>query len=282
MSPLTVDYSGPEKEKYRQQVWDDFFDVLQCTYSSERSAIAPSINERGPVISSISSAQALILSTTDGLEIEHALNRGIRQENLHVVNLSPAVVATLKKRYPKINTYGVDLGKVLLEKRITPGTLHLANVDLCGILSWKWCATVYLVANSLVHGGALAATFQNGRDTPNLDGLRWVKSNKETPVSDVREAIALSTMGMCKELTSSNTYVSNTVPMRWYSGCTVFPNPDPGVHRYKDQFKTVATELALGFTNGWKNIHPKVIDKFVDNPFSMKWDYLKKTFGTAK
>jgi len=119
--------------------------------------------------------------------------------------------------------------------------------------------------------------------------------NDPHPVLDARESTALSAMGMTKELITSNTYVSNSVPMRWYSGSSIFSQTgraistdkskeqfyQNGVARHKNIFRLIATELSLGFSNGWKNTHPKIIEQFIEDPFLLRWDYLKKTFGAA-
>lgn len=76
--------------------------------------------------------EALLLPSIEGDEIEVALNAGFKQSELHVVDRNPAIVATLKRRFPYINTYGVSVQKI--HDRLGH-RLRFANLDLCGCIS---------------------------------------------------------------------------------------------------------------------------------------------------
>jgi len=77
------------------------------------------------------SVHVLLMPSLEGDEIDVALSKGFCQQNMHVVDGNPAIVATLKRRYPYIQTYGVDIVRAC--KRIADkGTkLSFANFDFC-------------------------------------------------------------------------------------------------------------------------------------------------------
>lgn len=78
-----------------------------------------------------SKAQALLMPSAEGDEIDVALANGFREENLHCVDRNAAIVAHLKRRYPKIHTYGVEL-EAACERMGQAGVLiRVANFDLC-------------------------------------------------------------------------------------------------------------------------------------------------------
>ena len=104
-------YNFGNKRQYRRNIW-----------ATARSFTDP--HER-------SQAQILLMPSIEGKEIEVAENNGFRQCNMHVVDKNPAIVAHLKRRYPHITTYGVDI--VAAVKRIAKAGIRLkvANFDLC-------------------------------------------------------------------------------------------------------------------------------------------------------
>lgn len=76
-------------------------------------------------------AQVLLMPSLEGKEIDVAKSKGFLEKNMHVVDNNPAIVATLKKRYPHINTYGVDLIRALDRIADKGIELSFANFDLC-------------------------------------------------------------------------------------------------------------------------------------------------------
>ena len=106
-------------------------------------------------------AQAFLMPSLEGDEIDVALSKGFREENLHVCDENPAIVATLKRRYPRLNTYGVDVLKALGR---CP-SLHVANIDLCGTV-WTGAMAVREVCKKLskATGGVFSVTYSRGRD----------------------------------------------------------------------------------------------------------------------
>jgi hypothetical protein len=86
----------------------------------------------------LSAANALLMPSLEGDEIDVALNAGFRLSNLHIVDSNPAIVATLKRRYPLVNTYGVDVREAI--RRITKSgvKLNCLNLDFCGQFSTSY------------------------------------------------------------------------------------------------------------------------------------------------
>jgi hypothetical protein len=92
-------------------VWATFRDTLK--------------RERIPV----AEAQALLMPSTEADEVEVALNAGFREHNLHVVDKEPAIVATVKRKYPRVNTYGCTASRAV-ERILAKGVrLSCANFD---------------------------------------------------------------------------------------------------------------------------------------------------------
>lgn len=110
-------YGFGRKRDYRRKIWATFRAGLK----------------RNKIV--VADAHALLMPSIEGDEIEVALNAGFREQNLHVVDDNPAIVATLRRKYRRIHTYGVDV--VRAAQRIRDGgiTLAVANLDLCGQLS---------------------------------------------------------------------------------------------------------------------------------------------------
>jgi hypothetical protein len=93
----------------------------------------------------------LCMPSIDGAEVEHLLARGFSEDQIHVADHNPAVVATLKKRWRGIHTYGVDVHRAC-ERIAAKGTrLVAANLDYCGRMSASVLRSVALC----FHSGAL-------------------------------------------------------------------------------------------------------------------------------
>jgi hypothetical protein len=129
------------------------------------------------------SARALLLPSLEGDEIDVALSKGFREENLHIVDRNPAIVATLKRRYPCINTYGVEIERAVRrfadeetcgygfageEQRDYP-TFDVANLDLCANVNARTAAGISAMASLGVFDGAMVSvTMLRGREKPSL------------------------------------------------------------------------------------------------------------------
>lgn len=162
-------------------------------------------------------AHALLLPSIEGDEINVALAAGFREQNLHIVDNNPAIVATLKRRFPKVSTYGVDLAAAVPRVLARAGRLDVANVDLCcpagvhlvktlGALGTHiggagiqttvavtvlrgrerdWDSMLAMIQRALGPGGALARDWFRDR------GMEF------TNLSDMARAILIRNMFMC-------------------------------------------------------------------------------------
>jgi hypothetical protein len=139
-------YDFGAKRHYRRNIWKAF-----------KEHCSGRLNE----------AQALLMPSAEGDEIDVALSKGFREANLHVVDKNAAIVAHLKRRYPRINTYGTTVA--LAAQRIADAgiALDVANLDLCSPLGDGLLAEVKAVAASGVFepdGALLAVTMLRGRE----------------------------------------------------------------------------------------------------------------------
>ena len=119
-----ADRRGPDdgyqfgcKRHYRRQIWATFRDCLKRQGKPRAEA------------------NALLMPSIEGSEIDVALSCGLREYNLHIVDMNPAIVATLKRRYPRINTYGVMLRQACERMAHRGVSIDVANFDLCAQMS---------------------------------------------------------------------------------------------------------------------------------------------------
>jgi hypothetical protein len=124
-------YDFARKRDYRRKVWATFRDRLKT--------------DNIPVAES----HALLMPSLEGAEIEVALNAGFREKNLHVVDMNPAIVATLKRRYPQVNTYGCSAGRAMGRIARSGVRLRCANFDFTGRHSRKFFGEL---SHVIIHG----------------------------------------------------------------------------------------------------------------------------------
>jgi hypothetical protein len=183
ISPLGG-YSFGNKAQYRRTVWNQFRLFLngQCH-----------------------DKQALLMPSIEGLEIDVAINNGFRQCNLHIVDNNPAIVATLKRKYPYINTYGVSVNHAI--ERIAKKCIRLscANFDFTGpVFTDKQMNNIIHCTHPYVFTdrNIIAVTALCGRDDPKI--LAWnsasLKSSDRSLYSHIpgitSEVIAVRAIGI--------------------------------------------------------------------------------------
>lgn len=144
-------YDFGKKRDYRRRVWASFRESLK------RIGV------------SIADAQALLMPSLEGDEIDVAVNAGFKQSHLHVVDSEPAIVATLKRRFPFINTYGVAVSRALLRMRGTGIRLHCANLDFCGSVTLPFLRELTLI--SLI-GNLGAKAIHKKHRSSDVDGIQ--------------------------------------------------------------------------------------------------------------
>lgn len=133
-------YDFEEKKQYRRNIWAQF--------------------KRSPYWHR--NAKAIVMPSLEGSELEVVISKGLRQENLHIIDRNPAIVATLKRKYPNINTYGVEVAKAV--GRIKED-IDFANLDLCSSLGEPLRVTLSEFGMHQVMGqGLVSITFLRGRE----------------------------------------------------------------------------------------------------------------------
>src|SRR5262245_13570924 len=147
-----IGYDHSVKRQYRRRVWS----TLMRTTTP------------GPLGPSRAECHALILPSLEGDQIEVALAHGFAQDHLHVVDRNPAVVATLKRRYPHIQTYGVRASDAVRRIKKAGVLLDCANFDFTACLGDAFAREWNLIA---LHSKwrapyAIALTLQKGREHP--------------------------------------------------------------------------------------------------------------------
>lgn len=187
-------------------------------------------------------AQALLMPSSEGTEIDVALRNGFREYNLHVVDHNTAIVATLKRKYPRIQTYGVSLVKAFSRMQEAGIRLDVANLDLCSNVNAHMLEDLMDVAQTgvLGHGSLAAVTMLRGREADLFAFQQWAQKvvdhfgeegqktdNDLSRLIAVAGALALHTH-VATSLGRHGTYRSTagTQTMLW--GLVIFKNrPEP-------------------------------------------------------
>lgn len=103
-------YDFGNKRQYRRDIWAEF---------------------RRRCDNSVAESHCILMPSSEGDEIEVALNNGFHMGNLHVIDRNPAIVARLKRRYPQINTYGVSASDACWRIKKSDIMISCANFDFC-------------------------------------------------------------------------------------------------------------------------------------------------------
>lgn len=73
-----------------------------------------------------------MLPSIEGHEIDAALRAGFRERNICIIDDNPAIVATLKRKYPRVRSYGVSAERAARRIKEDVGSIDFLNLDLCG------------------------------------------------------------------------------------------------------------------------------------------------------
>lgn len=104
-------YDFGSKRQYRRDVYAQIRRAFNGQMSTRTCAILPSI---------------------EGAEIDVAIRAGFRERNICVIDENPAIVATLKRKYPAVRTYGVSADRAADRIRQDISSVDFVNLDLCG------------------------------------------------------------------------------------------------------------------------------------------------------
>lgn len=140
-------YNFPQKSLYRRHVWNFFRRVLP---------IHPK------------KAQVLLMPSSEGLEIEIAKAKGFLTKNMHVVDDNPAIVATLKRKYPNVTTYGVSASRACDRMAMAGVRLDAANFDFTACVGDSLAEELWQIGQSgiLTRNTRVAITMLRGREQP--------------------------------------------------------------------------------------------------------------------
>ncbi len=137
-------YQFGRKKQYRRHLWGAIAEHCRVPLEKAQVALMPSL---------------------EGAEIDEALKRGVRQENLHIIDMNPAIVATLKRRYPRVNSYGVIFWKAMERIKEKGITLDVVNADLCGpVTTAPWFMSRDAIVDVIGDGSVVAMTALRGRE----------------------------------------------------------------------------------------------------------------------
>ena len=140
-------YSNEAKRAWRRTAWDTFI------------RLAPK------------QPRVLMVDTGSGFEVLEAVERGVPQDLIVVVNKSAAHVAAIKRRFPKTTAIGVDLERACSSR--VDGMFDIVSADLCSPLNcaammdavwWAWsrCRCVFGVTMLAGRDASLLRTHDAG------------------------------------------------------------------------------------------------------------------------
>ena len=164
-------YASGQKQHYRREVWAFI----------ERSLRRGARSGYGETLASRAQRRVLILESSRGAEVEELLRRGYNSSCIHVVNESPAIAATVQRRYRgdrrmrgSFQTYGKDLDTALGELHRAGRLFDAMNLDFTACLSEDLLATIGRAAALMKPGGAFVVTVQRGRERGKMGS--WLTS----------------------------------------------------------------------------------------------------------
>jgi len=127
-----------------------------------------------------------ILPAKNGMELDVLRSFGVGDDQIHIIDKNPAIVATHRKRTPTLGgTYGVTLARAFEIMAARQMVIQAAHIDLCTNLNDHMLAEISHVVSSgvLDINGVLAITILRGREGG------WIKARFDAAAAldDVRE-----------------------------------------------------------------------------------------------
>ena len=114
----------------------------------------------------------VIMPSIEGDEIEVAIRAGFHPRRIAIIDKNPAIVATLKRRYPLVTAIGVTAARAARRVVETIGPVDFVNLDLCSPIGKTvnatidaWTSAGAIKAGAAGDGGLLAITVLRGRGT---------------------------------------------------------------------------------------------------------------------
>lgn len=112
-------------------------------------------------------SNVLFMPSIEGDEIGIAKSYGFQMFRMHIVDRNPAIVAHLKRRWPAVNTYGVDIVPAVKRAICATGRLDVLHLDFCSNMNDNLHATLRAVAHCLPTNSVpiVAVNVLRGRET---------------------------------------------------------------------------------------------------------------------
>lgn len=236
-----IGYDNDVKHAYREQVWNAFSKAVDDMRADQTGTM-----------------KAVIMPSSEGIEIEVALSKGLREDQIVCVDRSAAVIATSKwrKKYPGVNFFACDVGKVGHKIKHRKWVVRAANLDLCGNFSDDTIDAVqgFIRFTPIHESFAIGVTVAKGREGSALTRLIKTRNAGDRVVSDDRLQTLFDIIpefqSYKKQLASENVYRSASTPMTW----CVLDCEHVNVQRRRDEAARLAKQAEIDRTiaNGFR------------------------------
>lgn len=157
-------YDNKSKSEYRNRVWETL--SKKCK----------------PVLKQSNNAKVLLLPSKEGIEIDVAINYGIKPEQIIAIDENPAVIAVSKwrKKYPNVNYFGCKVSEVGPKIESNGWILAAANLDFCNQFSEEIINEINSFLNStpIYESFSFFITMAKGRES---SGLCMLLKNNNSP-----------------------------------------------------------------------------------------------------
>lgn len=176
----------------------------------------------------VADATVLLMPSLEGDEIEVAKSNGFRESNISILDSNPAIVARLKRKYPRVTAYGVEAKRVFPRAAKSGAIFDVVNLDFTGCLSLELLETLSILTESraIAPRALVIVTCQRGREHGHVNALLDRMSSTCTELVGV--LVSRQHVGECIDLdTEAGRDWARVNLMRWafgLSGATVHTN----------------------------------------------------------
>ncbi len=198
-----VGYDTPEKQHYRQRVWDALLPAWREASADDRAHI-------------------LLMPSREGLEIGHVISLGIPEDRIIAIDESAAVIATSlwRKKYPRVKFFASTVGECAAKIKKTGAIIAAANLDFCSNFSDELVGQFgnFIRDISRFDSARLAVSIAKGREGKAL--TRMINLRGERTMQAYEEP-RMAALMLCAGLTHQHIvwaqggYVSGRMPMAW-------------------------------------------------------------------
>lgn len=198
-------YDHPEKEEYRNRVWESLSPAAIRSIRKDENAVV------------------VLMPSMEGLEIKTAISHGIPEEKIVCVDSSPAKIATSlwRKEHPKCKFYGQMISEAAHRIKKDGMNVCAANLDFCSNFSALLIdETIEFVRAHKSSLKRFSVTISKGREGPALvEMVKRFGPDGASSINDARMASLVSILGeLCGEFSSvlsQGTYRISKTQMVW-------------------------------------------------------------------